>query len=106
MSSKVHITVIDDLDGTPDAAPVRFALDGVNYEIDLAPHNTEALHDAVAPFLTRARRVRGHRGTPTGPGRDIKRIREWAHANGHLVRDRGRISRPVMDAYDADHARG
>jgi len=28
-------------------------------------------------------------------------IRDWARANGHQVNDRGRISKSVMDAYQA-----
>ena len=28
-------------------------------------------------------------------------IREWARANGHKVNDRGRISKSVMEAYEA-----
>ena len=37
---------------------------------------------------------------PTGPG-TAAHVREWARANGHEVSDRGRISKSVMQAYQA-----
>ncbi len=109
MSSKVNIIVVDDLDGTEGAEPVRVALDGVAYEVDLAPHNQAALREAMGPFLERARRTRRHDTRAHRPGRpnrnpDTPHIRQWALGNGYKVGDRGRIPGPVLAAYHAAHA--
>jgi hypothetical protein len=41
------------------------------------------------------------------PGRSSREgthaIREWARQNGHKVSERGRIPKPVMEAYQAAH---
>ena len=35
MAQKVHTVFIDDIDGSAAEGPVRFGLDGTEYEIDL-----------------------------------------------------------------------
>lgn len=32
---------------------------------------------------------------------EMEKIREWARANGHEVKDRGRIAKDILDAYEA-----
>ena len=39
------------------------------------------------------------RGGPVGPFADLEVIRTWAKTNGHIVSDRGRISKLVLEAY-------
>jgi nucleoid-associated protein Lsr2 len=36
-----------------------------------------------------------------GVAADTRTVKEWARANGYQVRERGRIPRAVMDAFDA-----
>jgi len=57
--------ITDDLDGTPDAHPVTFTVDGHSYEIDLADPNIQRLHNALAPFIEAGRRTRNHKPTLT-----------------------------------------
>lgn len=108
----IKTVLVDDLDGTPlssGASSTSFSLDGVAYEIDLAPENVQRLRDALAPFIAAARRTstgtgRSARGGSRAKGSDPARlaaIREWARANGHEVSDRGRIAASVMEAYEA-----
>ena len=64
---------------------------------------------ALKPYTSAARKAGGHRsgtGRTTASGADrqqLAKIREWARANGHQVSDRGRISKTVVDAFQAAH---
>jgi len=52
-------TPTDDLDGkdAPEAERVRFALDGMAYQIDLRPTNAERLRGALAEFIGAAQSI-------------------------------------------------
>ena len=56
MAQKVNIVLIDDIDESPAAETVSFALDGKDYVIDLNEKNAKRLRDALAPFVAHARR--------------------------------------------------
>jgi hypothetical protein len=108
MARKVSVVTADDLGGSPDAGTVSFGLDGVSYEIDLAPANRIRLADAVAPYIAAGRKVsRGRRGRapqPAAGGRvDRAAVRAWAREAGLAVSERGRISTEVMGQYEAAH---
>ena len=117
MTQQTTVRFVDDLDGSEAAGTVTFALENRAYEIDLSDENTDKLHDALALFIEHGRQVSGR-----GAGRNRRRaqtqsseekkparsnreetaaIREWARANGHKVNDRGRISKSVVEAYQA-----
>jgi hypothetical protein len=114
MAQQTTVRFIDDLDGSDAVGTVTFSLDNRAYEIDLSDENTDKLHEVLAPFIEHGRQVGGR-----GPGRGRRRIqsadekpsrsnrdetpavREWARANGHKVNDRGRISKSVIEAYQA-----
>ncbi|MEU2610679.1 histone-like nucleoid-structuring protein Lsr2 [Micromonospora sp. NPDC007271] len=58
MATKTVVVVTDDIDHSTDhVATHHFALDGVEYEIDLAPHNLQAMRDALAPYIAAGRRL-------------------------------------------------
>ena len=110
MAQKVQIVLEDDIDGGEATQTVTFALDGTQYEIDLNDDNAERLRNAIAPFVGHGRKVTGgarrggsgRRGAaPVAGGASAKEIREWAHANGHAVPERGRIPADVRSAYEA-----
>jgi hypothetical protein len=109
--AKSVLTVIkDDLDGSPEASTIEFALDGVSYTVDLAARNEEKLRQALSPYLEVARRVREERGrargrgaTRVGPDKERNAsIRAWAEENGVLLAQRGRIAGAVIEAFDAN----
>lgn len=111
MARKVVYQLVDDIDGTVldegKGETVKFALDGVDYEIDLTDNRAAELREALSEYIASARRVGGRqqRGTrtqlpATGPKRDLAAIRKWARANGHEVADRGRIPQNIIDAFD------
>lgn len=107
MAQKVHIVLVDDLDGSDATETVSFGLDGTSYEIDLNDTNAAALRDTLSGYVGHARKVssttrkRRSAATSTGPG--ASEIRDWAKANGMKVSDRGRVSAEVRQAYDAAH---
>ena len=108
MARKVLVRLVDDLDGEPgeDVSTVTFALDRVNYEIDLNAAKAEALRDALAEYIAAARRSggrirRGARPATAGRSGDAAAIREWARAQGHELGERGRIPSHIVDAFRA-----
>src|SRR5512144_2776003 len=81
--------LVDDLDGGDADETVKFALDGVQYEIDLSSANAEKLRDVFAQYIAHGTKVgrggvvvggraaRG-RGGATADREQNKAIREWA----------------------------
>lgn len=117
MSIKTVQIIQDDFDGSDGAQTVSFGWEGQQYEIDLNEGHAKQLHEALVPFIERARRARGRgvpgrRATPSpvsGRGRtslsgksfDAKTVRQWAHSNGVSVPDRGRVPESVIQEYEA-----
>jgi hypothetical protein len=106
VSKQVSVTFVDDVDGrTAAAETVSFALDGVNYEIDLAEKNAEKLRSLLASWIAAARRTGGRKGRSRAAGRarpdrgQSAVIREWARREGLDISTRGRIPRSVVEAY-------
>jgi len=107
MAQKVQVQLIDDLDGESMAdETVRFALDGRDYEIDLSKYHAEALRENLADYIGAARKTgrRTKAETTDGNGERndrelVRRVRDWARANGHQISDRGRIPADVWNAY-------
>ena len=108
MAQKIQTLFIDDLDGSEAEGTVRFALDGTEYEIDLNAEHAEALRDALARYVTAARRARGgarrstrSRHRASAGGGDSTEIREWAKAQGIEVKDRGRVPAELVARFKA-----
>ena len=118
MAQQVNVKFVDDLDGSVATGTVSFALDGRAYEIDLSEGNAARLRESLASFVAAARKSGGSaaagRRAPkmtTSSGRrpqpldreQTAAIRAWARQNGHQVSERGRISKTVVDAFQAAH---
>ncbi|MCX2746266.1 Lsr2 family protein [Arthrobacter sp. MI7-26] len=106
MAQKIVTLLEDDLDGSKASETVSFALDGVEYVIDLNEAHANELRGAVGKFTAAARKV-GRVKTParraaTG-GSDTKAIRAWAIENGIPINSRGRIQADVIERYQAAH---
>jgi hypothetical protein len=113
MAQQTTVRFIDDLDGSDASGTFDFSIDGRQYQIDLSDENAAKLRDALAPYIGAARKAGGRRRgrvarqtvvaeKPVRSNRDqTAAIREWARANGHTVSDRGRISKSVIQAYQA-----
>ena len=108
MAQKVQTLFIDDLDGSAAEGTVRFALDGTEYEIDLNTEHAQVLRDALARYISAARRagisarrpVRNGRKAPAG-GLNPTEVREWAKAQGIEVKDRGRVPAELVVKFKA-----
>ena len=108
MVTKMSVIISDDLDGSADAEPVSFGLDGMSYEVDLGAKNRAKLEKALAEFIEAGRRLptRAGRRRPSrasGPSVDNAAIRAWARSAGLQVSERGRISADVIRQYEAAH---
>ena len=114
MAQRVNVELIDDLDESPAAETVSFALDGVSYEIDLSEDNAEKLREVLSTYVGHARRTGGRRGgssrgssaaTPrsSATSGNAADIRAWARDNGSEDSERGRVSAEVRSASAAAH---
>jgi hypothetical protein len=102
MARRTVVLLEDDLDASEAVETVSFAIDGVEYRIDLNEAHANELRDAMKRYLPAARKS-GGRGRParrSAGGTDTK-AREWAKQNGIQVNSRGRIPADVMDKYKA-----
>jgi Lsr2 len=102
MATKVLTTLQDDIDGSNAVETVRFALDGVEWEIDLSERNANRLRNSLSDFISHGRKVGGQRQRKTTNSSsefDPKAVRKWAEANGIEVNSRGRIPAEIVDRY-------
>ena len=109
MAQRVNVVLVDDIDGSDAVETVGFALDGVDYEIDLSEGHAVDLRDALSLYIGHGRRTGGRRRggrrsspsatTTNGSGASAAEIRAWARENGWDVPERGRVSAEVREAY-------
>jgi len=103
VAQRVQVVLIDDIDNGPAAETIKFAVDGVQYEIDLSSTHAAEMRAALAPWVAAARKVSSRSSGKARSGSDTSKVRAWAKAHGHDVSERGRISATVRAAYDAAH---
>jgi nucleoid-associated protein Lsr2 len=110
MAQRVNVVLVDDIDGNDASETVSFALDGVDYEIDLSDQHASDLREALALYVGHGRRTGGRRrsgrkssasATAADGGPSAADIRAWARENGYEVPERGRVSAEVREAYAA-----
>jgi hypothetical protein len=113
VAQRTILELVDDLDGGQADETVTFALDGVEFEIDLSADNAARLRDTVAEYVGHARRTGGRkqRGaapaktvTSTGNGKpDTQAVREWARSQGETVAERGRVPQALVIRFQEAH---
>ncbi|MFC4944541.1 histone-like nucleoid-structuring protein Lsr2 [Pseudonocardia sp. GCM10023141] len=110
MAKQTTVTLVDDLDGSEADEQVEFAVDGRSYEIDLSAANSSRLREALAPFISAARRTGGRRAStstaasrPSTDREQNQAIREWAQQQGLKISERGRIPSNVLEAFHKSH---
>ena len=107
MAQRVEVRLTDDLSGAEIPAgkgeTITFSLDSTSYEIDLTDKNASALRKAMRPYIEAGRPVKGSRRGPvrTKVAVDARTVKQWARANGYQVRDRGRVPKAVLAAFEA-----
>lgn len=122
MAKQVYVELVDDIDGSPiktgKGETIGFAVDGVEFEIDLGAKNAKEFRKQLDYWSEHATRVGGRakkaskkmtsaENGSAGSARDplqTKAIREWANNNGFTVSSRGRIPSEVEEAYNSAHA--
>ncbi|OXR41125.1 Nucleoid-associated protein Lsr2 [Nocardia cerradoensis] len=109
MAKKVIVELVDDYDSKSEAnETVHFAIDGIEYEIDLSTKNANKLRGIFEQWTSPARKIgrnSKHTKTTGGPQAQSDRqqtaaIRDWARNNGHEVSRRGRIHKDIIAAYN------
>jgi hypothetical protein len=109
VAQKTVVTFEDDLDGSEAESTVSFALNSVQYEIDLSKKNADKLAKAFAPYLEGGRKVSASSSSSRRPmaaapkKHDQSAAREWARAQGMEVSSRGRIPAGILAKYEAAH---
>lgn len=109
MARQINIELVDDLDGTvlgEEGQTINFAVNGVEYTIDLAPKNADAFFAALEPYIASAQKVTSTRRTSkskTDKANDSRAVREWARENGYEISDRGRIPSHIFQAFTDAH---
>lgn len=105
MAQKVETLFVDDLDGSQAEGTVRFGVDGADYEIDLSAGHAQQLRDALAPYISAARRTGTasprRTGNKASRAPDPTEVREWARAQGIDVKDRGRVPAELIAKFKA-----
>src|SRR6185312_17504801 len=92
VAKQTTVILVDDLDGSEAAEQVEFGVDGRSYQIDLSAANSAKLRDALAPFVSAARRAGGRRRSGAAPvsrpstdREQNQAIREWAQEQGMKI---------------------
>jgi hypothetical protein len=108
MAQKIQTVFVDDLDGSEAEGTVRFGLDGAEYEIDLSAGHAQALREALAPYVSAARRASGGTRRPARAAArrspasvNTTEVREWAKSQGIDVKDRGRVPAELVVKFKA-----
>jgi hypothetical protein len=108
MAQKMQTLFTDDLDGSEADGTVRFGLDGADYEIDLNTAHAQELRDALARYVSAARRAGSGARRPARVGRrasanglNTPEVRKWAKAQGIDVKDRGRVPAELVVKFKA-----
>jgi hypothetical protein len=98
------VVLTDDLDGSPDASPIRFSVGDEAWEIDLTEANAEKLRKVVERFANKARPIYIRRSARPTPDVDTQAVRAWAAKEGIELSPKGRIPVEVVDRYTAAQA--
>jgi hypothetical protein len=111
MAQKTTVHLIDDITGETiedgKGRTIQFAVDGVEYEIDLAGKQADKFAQALDPYVTHARKTGGRRSPAATPSRaskssrdyDPKAVRAWAQSNNVELPARGRIPADVIQKF-------
>ncbi|MFE7420011.1 Lsr2 family protein [Rhodococcus sp. NPDC057529] len=114
MARKVVVEMVDDIDGTAigeDGESIHYAVDGVEYVIDLKDEHAKELRETFE-YIDHSTRVGGCKHRTDRPGNatagkrprgDTQKIRAWALEQGYELSTYGRIPTEVEQAFHAAH---
>jgi hypothetical protein len=109
MAQKTTVQLVDDITGEAitdgKGRTIQFAVEGVQYEIDLADKQADKFAQALDTYVTHARKIGGRRsaapsrGSKSSRDYDPKAVRAWAQSNNVELPARGRIPAEVIQRY-------
>jgi hypothetical protein len=103
MAQRVVTLLEDDFDGSKANETVSFALDGVEYSIDLNDAHAKELREALSRYTKAARKTGGRVRAVRSSSLNAREVRLWAAEQGLQVNTRGRIQADIMEKYMAAH---
>ena len=92
MAQRVNVVLVDDIDGNDAEETVSFALDGVDYEIDLSDKHAGELRNALSLYVGHARRTGGRR--KSGRRSSVPARRRRVRRGDPCLGPRERLGRP------------
>jgi hypothetical protein len=110
VAQQVQTVLIDDITGKEippgEGETISFAVNGVQYEIDLDVKGAKKFHDQLSFYMEHGRKlgrtsVSSIRSRKREQEFDPATVRAWAEANGYDISPRGRIKAEIVDAYRA-----
>jgi hypothetical protein len=111
VAQKTVVELVDDLDGGKADETVAFAIDGVDFLIDLSAENATRLRESLAEFVGHARKTGTKRGKAAAGRKaqaadkpDNQAIREWARSQGETIAERGRIPQALVMRFQEAHS--
>jgi hypothetical protein len=114
VARRVVVEMVDDIDGTAfgeDGESIHYAVDGVEYVIDLKDDAKE-LRETFEYYIAHSTRVGGRKHRSDRPDNatagkrprgETQKIRAWALEQGYELSSRGRIPTEVEQAFHAAH---
>ena len=111
MARKVVVEVVDDIDGTvfgDDGESIHYAVDGVEYVIDLKDEHARELRETFEYYIDHSTPVGGRKHRSAAPAArrssdETRKIRAWARGQGYELSSRGRIPAEIEQAFRAAH---
>jgi len=115
VARKVVVELVDDIDGTvfgENGESISYAVDGVEYVIDLKNEHAKELRETFEYYIAHSTRVGGrkHRAdrhvnpvVAKRPRGETKKIRDWAIEQGYELSSRGRIPAEIAQAFHDAH---
>jgi hypothetical protein len=103
MARRVVTLLEDDFDGSTASETISFAVDGVEYAIDLNDVHAHELREVFSRYTKAARRIGGRPQSARPRSSKAQEVRLWAVGQGLNVNNRGRIQADIMKKYEAAH---
>jgi hypothetical protein len=106
MAQKITVELLDDIDGSEAVGTFEFTHKGVEYAIDFNQTHMDE-YTQMFEFLTQnARVIKGKKRAPYGSKKGTavvgktQEMREWLRAQGHDVKDRGRVPANLVKLWE------
>lgn len=106
MAQRVTVELLDDFDGSEAVGTFEFTHKGVEYAVDLNQERMDKYTEMFEYLTGVARVVKGKKRAAYGSKKGTsvvgktQEMREWLRANGHDVKDRGRVPSNLVKLWE------